>query len=162
MATASASPTRRPATRPTRVPGFVPFFNPLAARLLRIGRLLGPNALLTVRGRKSGEPRTTPVALVDAGGRRWVVGTFGDTNWVRNLRAAHEATVSAGRRIEHVTATELTEEQASAFFADVLAPYVSDGALKRAVLRILGARDIVTDPGGAARRRPVFELTRRD
>src|SRR4051812_42696352 len=83
---------------PARVPGFVPVFNPVASRLLRLGRLLGPNALLTVRGRKSGEPRTTPVALVEVKGRRWVIGTFGDTHWVRNLRAAGEASILVGRR----------------------------------------------------------------
>jgi len=51
-------------TSPARAPRFVPFLNPLAMRLLRRGRLMGPNTLLTVRGRKSGELRTTPVALV--------------------------------------------------------------------------------------------------
>ena len=38
--------------------------------------------------------RTTPVALVEIGDRRWVVGTFGEVNWVRNLRAAGEAALS--------------------------------------------------------------------
>ena len=79
---------------PAKAPSFVSLFNPLAQRLLRLGRVLGPNALITVRGRKTGEPRTTPVALVDIGGKRWVIGTFGDTNWVRNLRVAGEATLT--------------------------------------------------------------------
>jgi len=70
----------------THVPSLVGFFNPIARRVLKVGSLLGPNALITVRGRKSGLPRTTPVALVEIDGRRWVIGTFGETNWVRNLR----------------------------------------------------------------------------
>jgi deazaflavin-dependent oxidoreductase (nitroreductase family) len=145
--------------RPARAPRFVPFLNPIAARLLRIGPLMGPNALITVRGRKSGEPRTTPVALVERDGRRWVIGTFGEVNWVRNLRAAHSAEIAVGRRREAVRASELSADEAARFFRDVLAPYVSDGLLKRLVLWILGAGDVVTDPTGAAQGRPVFELT---
>ena len=144
--------------KPAKAPAFVPLFNPITTRLLRLGRVLGPNALLTVRGRKSGEPRTTPVALVDIGGRRWVIGTFGDVNWVRNLRAAGEGQISVGRRHERIAATELSHPDAARFFADVLGPYVSDGALKRLVLRVLGATEIIRDPAGAAEKRPVFEL----
>jgi deazaflavin-dependent oxidoreductase (nitroreductase family) len=142
-----------------RVPRFVPILNPVAHRLLRLGPLMGPNALLTVRGRKSGEPRTTPVALVEAGGRRWTVGTFGNVNWVRNLRAAGEATLTVGRRTERVRAVELDHDQAASFFADVLVPYAGRTRLARWMLgSVLGARDILEDPRGAAARRPVFEL----
>jgi deazaflavin-dependent oxidoreductase (nitroreductase family) len=142
----------------TRVPRFVPFFNPLATRLLRRGRLMGPNTLLTVRGRKSGEMRTTPVALVEVNGRRWIIGTFGETHWVRNLRAAGEGVISVGDHHEPVRARELTRDETVAVFTDVLKPYVTRGPAAGLVLRILGARDILTDPAGAAARRPVFEL----
>src|SRR5437660_9382602 len=108
----------------TRVPAFVPFFNPIARRLLRLGVPMGPNALLSVRGRKSGLTRTTPVALVEVDGRRFLIGTFGDVNWVRNLRAAGEGVLTVGRRPESVKAVELTHDEAAAFFADVLGPYV--------------------------------------
>src|ERR1041385_7514588 len=103
-----------------RIPGYVGVFNPIARRVLKAGPLMGPNALITVRGRKSGVPRTTPVAVVEIGGRRWVVGTFGDTNWVRNLRAAGGATMSVGRRREEVRAEELSVEDRVSFFRDVL------------------------------------------
>ena len=142
----------------TRVPRFVPFFNPLAMRLLSRGRLLGPNTLLTVRGRKSGEMRTTPVALVEIRGERWVIGTFGETHWVRNLRAAKEGVISTGDRHEPVLARELTPDETVGFFTDVLKPYVTRVPAAGLVLRMLGARDILTDPVGAAARRPVFEL----
>jgi deazaflavin-dependent oxidoreductase (nitroreductase family) len=155
MMNAQASGSHRPVAR---APRFVPVFNPVAARLLRLGRVMGPNALLTVRGRKSGEPRTTPVAVVEIKGRRWIVGTFGEVNWVRNLREAREGVITVGKRREHVRATELTRAESARFFAGVLAPYASDGALKRLVLRMLGASDIISDPEGAAASRPVFEL----
>lgn len=148
---------------PSRAPRLIPFFNPLAMRLLRRGRLMGPNTLLTVRGRKSGEMRTTPVALVELEGRRWIIGTFGDTNWVRNLRAAAEGTITVGKRHEAVLARELSRADATAFFTTTLKPYVEGMPLGmgRALLAVLGAGDVVADPAGAAAHRPVFELKAR-
>jgi len=145
----------------TRLPLLVSVFNPVARRLLRGGIPLGPNTLLTVRGRKSGQPRTTGVALVEAEGRRWVVGTFGEVQWTQNLRAAGEGTLTRGRHQEPVEAVELDPEEAPAFFKDVLGPYVRRipfGLGKWMLGSILGAPDILDDPVAAARRHPVFEL----
>jgi deazaflavin-dependent oxidoreductase (nitroreductase family) len=145
--------------RSTRVPFLVPIFNPIARRMLGAGISLGPNALLTVRGRKSGQPRTTPVALVEIGGRRWVIGTFGDVNWVRNLRAAGQATITSKRRSQPVTAVELSISEAAAFYRDILGPYVRRVPLGRWLIgSLLGAGEILGDPDGAAQRHPVFEL----
>ena len=47
-------------------------FNPIARFLLVAGVPLGPNGLITIRGRKSGLPRTTPLAIIAVAGRRWV------------------------------------------------------------------------------------------
>ncbi len=141
-----------------RAPSFARFLNPVAQRVLRVGPLMGPNALLTVRGRKSGVPRTTPVALVDIGGRRWVIGTFGEVNWVRNLRAAGEATVTVGRKTQEMQARELGLEERIAFFRDVVGPYVRRLRIGGLLLSILGARDILANPAAAAEHRPVFEL----
>ena len=142
-----------------RIPFFVPIFNPIAHRLLRLGALLGPNALLSVRGRRTGQLRTTPVALVEVGGRRWIAGPFGDVNWVRNLRAAGEGTLTIGRRMEQLRAVELNRGEAESFFADVLGPYVRRTPLGRWMLgSVLHARDILDDPHGAAERIPVVEL----
>lgn len=145
-------------TAPAKAPSFVGLFNPIARRILRAGPLLGPNALITVRGRKSGLPRTTPVALVEIDGRRWVIGTFGETNWVRNLHAALEATLTVGSNHEKVVADELDVENRTKFFRDVLGPYVRRIRIGALLLTILGAREILDDPKAAAERRPVFEL----
>src|SRR2546423_7643901 len=107
----------------TRVPFFVPLFNPIARRLLGAGVPLGPNALLTVRGRRTGAQRTTPVALVELKGRRWIIGTFGEVNWVLNLRAAGEASLKIGRRAETVRAVELAPAQRAEFFRNTLLQY---------------------------------------
>ena len=141
-----------------RPPFYVPLFNPIATRILKLGALLGPNALITIRGRKTGLPRTTPIALVEIGGKRWVVGTFGETNWVRNLRAAGEATVTVGKRREDVIASELDVPARTEFFRDLVGPYVRHVPIGALVLKMLGAGQILDDPAAAAEHRPVFEL----
>lgn len=159
----SAQPTRHPhsaAHGDPRVPFFVPIFNPLARRLLGVGVPLGPNALLTVRGRKTGQPRTTPVAIVPVGGRRWIIATFGDVNWVRNLRAAGQAIITINRRSEPVQAIELSPAEGAMFFKEVLGPYVRRVPLigRWLVSSLLGVGEMLADPDGAALRHPVFEL----
>ncbi len=109
------------------VPGAPPrwvfsLFNPIVKFLLAAGVPLGPNGLVTIRGRKSGLPRTTPVAIIEVSGRRWVWAPWGDVQWVRNLRASGRATITARRREEEVRATELDPTQRVEFFRDVLGP----------------------------------------
>ena len=77
------SPTERPLIR---VPAIIRFPGPIINRLLGFGMRIGPNWLLTVRGRKSGELRTQPLAVVELNGSKYVIGTFGEVNWCRNLQ----------------------------------------------------------------------------
>jgi len=145
----------------TRVPSLVDIFNPLARWMLGAGLPLGPNALITIRGRKSGEPRTTPIALIEIEGRRWVSSPFGDVNWVRNLRTSGEATLTVGRRQQAVTAIELSQEERVAFFRDLMGPFVRGiplGLGRFLLGSVLGAKEILDDPASAAERHPVFEL----
>lgn len=149
-----------------RAPRFVRLFDPIARRLLRLGAPLGPNTMITIRGRRSGEPRPAAVAILHLGNRRWVIGSFGETNWVRNLRAAREAEGKIDGRMVTLAARELGRDEAEAFFAETLAGYI--GGLPaparlfgRLILRT-GGTDILGDPARAAQTRPVFELTIKD
>src|SRR5215207_4128670 len=82
-------------------------------RLLHAGVPMGPMILLTVRGRTTGQARTTPVDLFEHDGGRWLVATHGgNPNWVRNLRAAGEGILTHGRRRQEITAVELNPEAA--------------------------------------------------
>lgn len=99
------------------VPRFVRVANVLTTTLLRAGvNLVGfghhPTYLLTVRGRKSGEPRTTPVSVVEQDGKRYLFAPYGAVDWVRNLRAAGTATLTRGHHAEEVRATELPGNEA--------------------------------------------------
>jgi deazaflavin-dependent oxidoreductase (nitroreductase family) len=79
-------------------------FNPIA---LRFG--IGGTRRLTVRGRRSGLPRTIPVVPVEHDGRRYLVSPRGETEWVRNLRAAGEAELD-GVRV-HLTEVPVVERR---------------------------------------------------
>ena len=148
--------TARPAGAAS-APGWVTMFSPLARFLLGAGIPLGPNGLITIRGRKSGLPRTNPVAIIEVEGRRWVWAPWGDVNWVRNLRAAGQATITKRGRTDEVRATELNADERIGFFRDEL------GRLARSVpfgvwfIRTVDSVDL-NDPDGAAHGRPVFEL----
>ncbi len=138
-------------------PRRVSFFNPFARSLLAAGVPMGFNGLMTVRGRKSGLPRTTPVAIIEVSGRRWVWAPWGEVHWVRNLRAAGRATITVRRRSERVRATELDPAQRVAFFRDVLGPLARGIPFGVQFIRIADQVD-VNDPAGAAEGRVVFEL----
>ena len=77
-----------------RAPWWVTRFGAIAKFLLAARVPLGFNGLITIRGRTSGQPRTTPIAIIDVSGRRWVWSPWGEVNWVRNLRAAGRATIT--------------------------------------------------------------------
>jgi len=141
-----------------RPPRFVRLIDPMARRFLRMGAPMGPNVLLTVRGRKSGEPRSAGVALTEINGRRFIVGAYGEVHWVRNLRAAGEGTIRVRGRDEQVRAVELTGADALTFFRDVLAPWVQGSSTPRRWASRIFLGDVVGDPVDAAEHHPVFEL----
>lgn len=149
-----------------RAPLFVRGSNPLTRRLLRAGLPMGPNTLLTVRGRTTGEPRSAPVAILNDHGRRYVIGAYGDVQWVRNLRAAGAGTIREHGREVAVTARELDGAQAVEFFGVTLRGYVAQlplfgRAFARFLFGLVG-REVLDDPALAATTRPVFELTLAD
>jgi deazaflavin-dependent oxidoreductase (nitroreductase family) len=87
------------------------FFNETVARLTRMGVSVYGSRILYVKGRKSGEWRTTPVnPLSLADGARYLVAPRGNTQWVRNLRAVGTGELHIGRRVEPFTATEVADD----------------------------------------------------
>lgn len=103
-----------------RVTFFVRLSNLLATTMARVGLKIGQIQLLTVRGRKSGELRTTPIAVVEQQGKRYLVAAYGVVNWVRNLRAAGEATLTLGRQKEAIRTIELSPEEAAPILKNTL------------------------------------------
>src|SRR3954454_10382472 len=141
-----------------RAPRWVTIFGPIARFLLEAKVPLGFNGLITIPGRKTGVPRTTPVAIiVDGSGRRWVWAPWGDVQWVRNLRAAGRATITVRRRQEEVRATELDQAARVAFFRDTLGPLARSMPGVVWFIRTVDGVDL-NRPVEAAEGRRVFEL----
>ena len=136
--------------------------NPLSRRLLRLGMPMGPNVLLTVRGRTSGLPRSAAVAVVEIDDRRYIIGAYGEVQWVRNLRAAGEAEIRVRGRQELVAARQLDRAEATDFYTRILPAYISRlpkfGQLFGRLLFGVAGPEIRDDPERAAVTRPVFEL----
>ena len=96
-----------------RAPGWFTrnVFNRAVAFLTRRGVSVVGSRVLAVRGRTSGEWRTTPVNLLDHDGRRYLVSPRGEGQWVRNLRAAGTGELRVGRRAEAFRGRELGDDE---------------------------------------------------
>jgi deazaflavin-dependent oxidoreductase (nitroreductase family) len=96
-----------------RAPGWFTrnVFNRSVAFLTRRGVSVFGSRVLAVRGRTSGVWRTTPVNLLDHGGRRYLVSPRGEGQWVRNLRAAGTGELRVGRRTEPFRGRELSDDE---------------------------------------------------
>ena len=143
-------------------PLFVYAGNVLTTTLLRAGvKLVGlggyPTYLLTVRGRKSGQPDTTPIATIEQDGKRYLLTPFGVVDWVRNLRAAAgEVTLTRGRRAETVKARELPNGEA----APILRAFIQSGNPIGNFFKI-PAESSLEDFERAVLTHPVFVLERK-
>src|SRR6266702_2777098 len=105
-----------------RAPGWFTrnVFNQLVSFLTRQGVSVLGSRVLAVKGRTSGEWRTTPVNLLTYDGRRYLVAPRGNTQWVRNLRAVGTGELRVGRKVEPFSATEIADDDKPA----ILRPYL--------------------------------------
>ena len=86
-------------------------FNKTVGALTRAGISVYGSRVLAVRGRKSGEWRTTPVNPLTIDGERYLIAPRGNTQWVRNMRVAGGGELRVGRRVEKFTATEVPVQE---------------------------------------------------
>jgi deazaflavin-dependent oxidoreductase (nitroreductase family) len=101
--------------------------NWMMKRLLGLGVPVGNNFLLTIPGRKTGTPHSTPVTLLERDNQRYLVAPYGEVEWVENARAARQVTLSRGREYEIIGVTELKPDEA----APVLKQYVCEVPIVR-------------------------------
>jgi deazaflavin-dependent oxidoreductase (nitroreductase family) len=143
-----------------RAPTIIAAFNPLVRRLILAGLPLGPNVVLTVRGRSSGLPRSFPVAIMEVGGRQYIQSPYGEVNWVHNLRANPEAVLTKGGRDERVEAVEVAPEDAVAILRAGVDRYLHSRWMAPVVRVFTGMHRDSTDEEILARARshPMFQL----
>jgi deazaflavin-dependent oxidoreductase (nitroreductase family) len=131
----------------------------LLAFLVRHGKGPGFIRILTVKGRRSGRPHSTPVAPVERDGDVWLVSPFGDVNWVRNLRTVGTVELSRGSEQTSYQARELDAHLS----VGVLRTYLSMPSERF----VRGEFDITAESTDAeieaeAPSHPVFALTQAD
>jgi deazaflavin-dependent oxidoreductase (nitroreductase family) len=83
--------------------------NPLVATFTRAGLSVWGSRILRVRGRASGEWRSTPVNLLTHEGRRYLISPRGQSQWARNLRVAGDGELLVGKRVEKFRAGEVSD-----------------------------------------------------
>jgi len=86
-------------------------FNGLIQLITRLGISVYGSRVLAVRGRKTGEWRTVPVNLLTHEGERYLVAPRGETEWVRNMRAAGGGELRLGRTREPIRTVELPDTE---------------------------------------------------
>ncbi len=103
---------------------------------------------LKVRGRKTGHWRSVPVNVLELDGQRYLVAPRGETDWVRNLRAAGGGQLQYGRRrTEPFTATEVSDEEK---------PPIIEAYLQRWGGQVKNQFEALPDPAD----HPVFRIER--
>lgn len=128
--------------------------NRMIMALNRLGLAIGTQHILSIPGRKSGKPRSTPVSLLTLDGRRYIC-TVGETEWVKNARAAGWGLLTRGHKQERVALLELPAEERAPILRE-FPRQVPHGV--QFFQRVLG---LPNDPGAsaaAAPRCPVFRV----
>jgi deazaflavin-dependent oxidoreductase (nitroreductase family) len=99
------------------VPSFRPpslverIFNKVYGFAVGLGLGSSYNYLLQVRGRKSGKIFSTPIDLLELGGKRFLVAARGRTQWVRNAEAAGEITLKKGKSRQWFRLRALSDQE---------------------------------------------------
>jgi deazaflavin-dependent oxidoreductase (nitroreductase family) len=125
----------------------------VVATLTRWG-LVPHTYVMTTIGRKTGQPRSTPVTLVEKNDQRWLVAPYGPVPWVLNARAAGRVTISRRGHARDYAITEIDPKQAGPILKDYLK---IAGATKTYFEATKNSP--VADFTAEASRHPVFELT---
>ena len=142
-----------------RTPWWLKHANKVFMVLLRLGVPVSRHespVVLTVPGRKTGKPRSTPVTPMQVDGKRYVVNGYPGADWVHNVRVAEQVTFTQGRRTESVRMVELSAADARAVLRE-FPEQVATGVdvMKRAGVLKTGTADELE---GLAGRLPVFRI----
>ena len=95
-----------------RPPRYLKPMNKFMMAVQRLGIPTGPAMVLTVPGRKSGQPRSTPMTPFHFRGGLYVVAGYPGADWAANARAAGVGRLSRGRRSRSVRIVELSAREA--------------------------------------------------
>ncbi len=142
---------------PSSKPGFftTTVFNPAVKFAARLGLSMKGAQVLSVRGRKTGEWRSTPVNPLSLDGQRYLVAPRGETQWVRNIRVSRTARITLGRNTETVHVEEVADREKP----PILRAYLEKWAWEVSQFFAgVGADSSEADLARIAPRHPVFRI----
>jgi len=123
-------------------PRWLKRMNKVVVAMQRLGIPAGPSMVLTVPGRKSGKPRSTPMTPFDHDGGLYTVAGYPGADWAANARAAGLGTLTRGRRSRRVRIVELpADESRPVLRAFAVKVPVGVGFAKRSGLVVDGTPD---------------------
>src|SRR6476659_5580001 len=94
-----------------RPPRYLKSMNRVVKAMQRLGVRTGPAMILTVPGRKTGKPRSTPMTPFTYRGDLYTVAGYPGADWAANARAAGTGTLSRGSRSRQIKIVELDAEE---------------------------------------------------
>ncbi|MGZ4584530.1 MAG: nitroreductase family deazaflavin-dependent oxidoreductase [Mycobacterium sp.] len=94
-----------------RPPRYLKPMNRFVRTLQKFGIPTGPAMILTVPGRKTGKPRSTPMTPFTYRGELYTVAGYPGADWAANARAAGVGTLTRGRRSRPIKIVELGQEE---------------------------------------------------
>ncbi|MFJ3903077.1 nitroreductase family deazaflavin-dependent oxidoreductase [Streptomyces sp. NPDC090025] len=164
MTARTSSAAARPATHPTdpaahvKKPGWftVQVMNRTVAWLTRRGISVWGSRVLAVRGRKSGEWRTTPVNLLTFDGAQYLVAPRGHVQWTHNMRAAGGGELHLGRHAQPFTAVEIADDDKPALLRAYLKRWKAEVGV---FFDGVGPDSTDAELRAIAPRHPVFRIT---
>jgi deazaflavin-dependent oxidoreductase (nitroreductase family) len=131
-------------------------FNPLISGLVKLGVSAKGAGVLSIRGRTTGEWRSTPVNPLTFEGEQYLVAPRGETQWVRNLRVAGAGRLQRGRHTNDFTAIEIDD----AAKTTVLRAYLQEWAWEVGTFFDgVGADSSDEQLAAIAPRHPIFRIT---
>ena len=139
-----------------QVNGRVRLINRMMTRMIRWNISPARTYLMTVLGRKTGKPYTTPVTLVERDGKRWLVSPYGEVNWVKNARATGEVSLFRGGKTETLKIQELLPAES----ASILKEYITLEGIVRPYFEVQPDSSL-EDFEAEASKHPVFLLERK-
>jgi deazaflavin-dependent oxidoreductase (nitroreductase family) len=93
-------------------PRYLKPMNKVLVAIQKLGIRTGPAMVLTVPGRRTGQPRSTPMTPFTYDGKLYTVAGYPDSDWPRNARTAGEGTLSRGRKVRRVKIVALSADEA--------------------------------------------------
>jgi deazaflavin-dependent oxidoreductase (nitroreductase family) len=135
-----------------RVDSQVRMINKLVGGFTRLGFMDGTYTLTTT-GRKSGQPRSTPVTLATVDGTRYLVAPYGEVGWVHNVRANPAASLKRRGADETIRVSEVGADEAG----PILKQYVEDVKIVRPYFDATPDSAVAAFVAEAARH-PVFRI----